>query len=355
MVPMRESQQTSHTRSPLLIAASLTLGGGLLVLMLGAGRETANPAAADIAFASHRDGNWEIYLMAADGQHQRRLTRRSTEERFPLWSPDRRQIAFGSMVGASFGTGWELWVMNADGTGQRRLASHIAAKSARGWSPDGKRIAYTATANDDVDIYTVEVQSGRTTRLTSAPDDDRDPSWSPDGTQLAFASSRDGTSQVYVMSADGRNRRRLTNEGTAALAPRWSPDGKAIAYTGGGDSGRDLYLVPASGGPSRRLTTYAHLTRDAAHWSPDGSRIAYQMADGKNYNIGIAQLAKSPHAPSLIAASPEYDGSFTWSPDGTRLAFISGRDGSDAVYVTDVEGTRATRLTSSSSLTPAWR
>lgn len=352
---MREQQPTSHTRSPLLIAASLTLGGGLIVLMLGAGQEAANPASADIAFASHRDGNWEIYVMDAAGQHQRRLTRRDAEDRFPLWSPDRRQLAFGSMVGASFGTGWELRVMNADGTGQRRLASHIAAKAVREWSPDGKRIAYTATASDNVDIYSVEVQSGRMTRLTSAPGDDRDPSWSPDGTQIAFTSTRDGTSQVFVMSADGRNQRRLTNEGTAALAPRWSPDGKAIAYTGGGDSGRDLYLVPASGGPSRRLTTDAHLTRDAAHWSPDGSRIAYQMADGKNYNIGIAQLAKSPHAPSLIAASPEYDGSVTWSPDGTHFAFISGRDGLDAVYVTDVQGGDAVRLTDSASLTPAWR
>lgn len=319
------------------------------------GRDAERSASADIAFASHRDGNWEIYVMDAAGQQQRRLTRRDAEDRFPLWSPDRRQIAFGSMVGASFGTGWELWVMNADGTSQHRLAPHIVAKATREWSPDGKRIAFTASSGENADVYTVEVQSGRMARLTSAPGDDRDPSWSPDGTQLAFTSTRDGTSQVYVMSADGRNQRRLTGEPSVALAPRWSPDGKTIAYTAGSDGSRDLYLLPATGGAPRRLTAGAHLTRDAVQWSPDGSRIAYQTADGTNYDIGIAHFATSPHPPSLLTASPEYDGSFTWSPDGAHLAFISARDGFDAVYVADVEGRRAIRLTGSASLTPAWR
>ena len=79
----------------------------------------------EIAFASRRDGNWEIYAMAATGQNQRRLTRRDAEDRFPLWSPDRRQIAFASLVG----TPWELWVMDSDGRNQRRLASEIVVKS----------------------------------------------------------------------------------------------------------------------------------------------------------------------------------------------------------------------------------
>ena len=326
-----------------------------LMALTAEGHDATRRAPADIAFASKRDGNWEIYAMDAAGQRQRRLNRRSTEDRFPLWSPDRRQIAFASMAGGSFATGWELWVMNADGTGQRRIASHIAAKSTRGWSSDGKRIAFTATADDNLEIFTVEARSGHITRLTSAPGDDRDPSWSPDGTQLAFASSREGSSQVYVMSAHGRNQRRLTSERAGALAPRWSPDGKTIAYTAGSEGPRDLYLIAATGGSPRRLTTGANLTRDAAQWSPDGSQIAYQTADGTNYDIGIAHVATSPHAPSLIASSPAYDGSYTWSPDGTHLAFISGRDSLDAVYVADVEGRRATRLTGSASLTPAWR
>ena len=92
------------------------------------------PAADDIAFSSRRDGNWEIYVMDAAGQNQRRLTRRDAEDRFPLWSPDRQQIAFASQVGST----WELWVMDSDGGNPRRLATEIVAKSTRGWSRDNR-------------------------------------------------------------------------------------------------------------------------------------------------------------------------------------------------------------------------
>src|SRR5687768_18476254 len=68
---------------------------------------TSTFASDDIAFASRRDGNWEIYVMDAAGRNQTRLTQRDAEDRFPLWSPDRRQIAFASLVGST----WELRVM----------------------------------------------------------------------------------------------------------------------------------------------------------------------------------------------------------------------------------------------------
>src|SRR5215218_10017893 len=89
--------------------------GALCLMMLG-----GDPTR--IAFASNRDGNWEIYTSAPDGTDHTRLTRRGGQDRFPLWSPDRSKIAFGSETGS----GWELWVMNADGTSTRKLATRIS-------------------------------------------------------------------------------------------------------------------------------------------------------------------------------------------------------------------------------------
>jgi Tol biopolymer transport system component len=300
---------------------------------------------ADIAFASRRDGNWEIYVTDDAGQNQRRLTRRDVEDRFPLWSPDRRQIAFGSLVDGT----WELWVMDSDGAKQRRLASHIVAKSTRGWSPDGNRIAFTAVADSNLDIVSVDVASAQVTRLTSAPGEDRDPSWSPDGTQLAFSSSREGAAQVYVMTAVGRDVRRLTNGTSSAKAPRWSPDGKSIVFVSDGD----LYVIGADGQHLRGLTVGAHATADPPLWSPDGSRIVFQIAAGDNYEIGILRL--SDQVRRMLASSAAYDGSYTWSVDGKRVAFISGRDGFDGMFIVEADAKQApVRLTGTASLTPAW-
>jgi Tol biopolymer transport system component len=241
--------------------------------------------------------------------------------------------------------------MNSDGTDQRRIASDIVAKSTRGWSVDSRLIAFAARSDSNVDIYTVDVRSGRTTRLTSSLGEDRDPSWSPDGTQLAFSSTRNGTPQVHLIRADGSGERRLTNT-ASAVAPRWSPDGRSIAFVSDRDGTADLYLTSVDGHEVERLTVAGRVTADAPVWSPDGSRIAFQIANDGNYDIGVVRVVDGRR--SSLASSPEYDGSYTWSPNGTQLAFISARDGFDGVYVADLEGHPAVRLTTTASLTPAW-
>src|SRR2546425_13364485 len=60
------------------------------------------------------------------------------------------------------------------------------------------------------------------------------------------------------------------------------------------------------------------------------------------------------HVRTAVAASAGYDGQFSWSSDGRRLAFISDRDGYDAVYVTDVTGAHVRRVTTTASLNPEW-
>jgi TolB protein len=68
---------------------------------------------------SRRDGNWEVYVLNADGSGLRNLTRSAAPESGSTWSPDGRKIAFGR---SPDGRSTDIYVMNADGTGQRRLA-----------------------------------------------------------------------------------------------------------------------------------------------------------------------------------------------------------------------------------------
>ena len=159
-----------------------------------------------IAFASHEDGNWEIYVAEAGGNGRTRLTNRPMQDRFPVWSPGGGQIAFGSQTA----TGWDLWVTDADGRNSRKVASDVVPKSTRPWTPDGARILFASRVEGDVEINSVELSTGRVTRLTRSRGEDRDPTVSPDARHAAFSSDRAGRSQLYVMEIDGSGVRPLT-------------------------------------------------------------------------------------------------------------------------------------------------
>ena len=78
----------------------------------------------------------------------------------------------------------------------------------------------------------------------------------------------------------------------------------------------------------------------------------FSIARGKNYDIGVVRV--SDRRRTEFARSAAYDGMYTWSPDGSHVAFISGRDGTEAVYKADVDGRGVQRLTDTPSINPAW-
>ncbi len=94
---------------------------------------TPAPAATPprIVFMSIRDGNWEIYLMSADGSGQTNLTNDPGQDMAPACSGDGRRIAFVSDRDGSM----EIYVMNADGTGVTRLTDHAEGNLAPKWCP----------------------------------------------------------------------------------------------------------------------------------------------------------------------------------------------------------------------------
>src|SRR5439155_16511791 len=72
-----------------------------------------------------------------------------------------------------------------------------------GWSPDGRTLAYCAQRDGEFDIYTIPVDGGPETRLTTAKGLDDGPDYSPDGKLIYFNSVRTGTMQVWRMKVDG--------------------------------------------------------------------------------------------------------------------------------------------------------
>ena len=196
--------------------------------------------------------------------------------------------------------------------------------------PKGNWVAFTASKNNNSDIYVLDVDaalqgggSAAAQRLTTDPATDFDPTWSPDGTRIAFRSQRDGNDEIYLMNSDGSCQVNLTNDPADDWAPAWSPDGMHIAFAHffEGKQYSDIAVMNADGSGPQRLTT-AHGEYPA--WSPDGTRIAFASARDGNYEIYVMNADGSQQ--TRLTNNPAYDMSPAWSPDGTQLIFDTQRD-----------------------------
>ncbi len=181
---------------------------------IGAANE-AGPAR--IAFQSNRDGNFEIYVMNADGSDQTRLTNNSDWDRNASWSPDGTRIAFDSESHITGNN--DIFVINADGTGQTRLTDNSRKDQQPAWSPDGTRITFTSDRDGDFEIYVMNADGSDQTGLSNFAAHDAEPDWAPDGTRITFISNRDGNFEIYVMNADGTGQTRLTDNSDTDWQP----------------------------------------------------------------------------------------------------------------------------------------
>ncbi|MEZ4672007.1 MAG: SUMF1/EgtB/PvdO family nonheme iron enzyme [Anaerolineae bacterium] len=260
-----------------------------------------------IAFRTNRDGNWEIYTMTNDGRDLHNLTNSPTNEQYPDWSPDGKQIVFVSDRDGDD----DVYVMNADGTGIRNISNNTQKDAVPVWSPDGTRIAYVSARSGNWEIYVVDVDGENLHNITNNPAEDFTPAWSPDGSQIAFHSNRDGNFEIYVMNADGTNVRRVTNNAADDLSPAWSPDSMSIAFQSNRAGNIDIWVKVLDS------NSFIQLTTDSAddvnpEWSPDGGLIAF--ATNRNGNVEIYLMDYDGSHVTRLTDNPANDSSPAWQP-----------------------------------------
>jgi Tol biopolymer transport system component len=200
-------------------------------------------------------------------------------------SPDNAQIAVSHHTYEDATS--RIYILPFEG-GSPTLVTEKGPSYLHGWSPDGKRLAYCAERNGQYDIYTIAVEGGQETQLTSLPGLDDGPEYSPSGQHIWFNSVRSGLMQLWRMEADGSHPVHMIAEDANCWFPHVSPDGQWVAYivydkneVAPGDHPANKYveirLIPADGGVSRTIVTLfgGQGTLNVNSWSPDSRRLAF--------------------------------------------------------------------------------
>lgn len=223
------------------------------------------------------------------------------------------------------------------------------------WAPNGHVIAYSAAYHGTYDIYTVDIWTGERTRVSDHPANDLYPAWAPNGRWLAYYSDRPSEFGPFPPDSIVYNVRGLYETyARDGYRPSWSPDGQIIAAHFRGEKGNyEIYLMDRRGRDRRPITdTWA--TNVHPKFSPDGSKIVF--VSDRDMQAEIYVMDADGGNQTRLTNSPAFDLDPVWSPDGNKIAFMSNRLDSFDIFVMNSDGSGMRVLASSPSIdmAPVW-
>ena len=356
-----------------------------------------SPDGTEIAFCYKGD----IYKVPANGGTATQLTTQASYECSPIWSPDSKQIAFASDRNGNF----DLFVMSTDGGAARRLTTHSASEIPSTFTTDGNYILFSASIQDPAnsalfptsamtELYKVPVTGGRTeqvlgtpaemvcfdksgktflyqdrkgfedewrkhhtssitrdvwlydsengkhTNLTAHAGEDRNPVFAPDGQTVYFLSERDGsTFNVYSFPISSpQSLKTVTHFKTHPVRFLSMGSNGTLCYTYDGE----IYTQKQGDKPQKvkidiirdDQNTIADLNfsngATSATVSPDGKQVAF-IVRGE-----VFVTSADYNTTKQITHTPAREAGLTFSPDNRTLAYASERNGNWELYMAKI-------------------
>ena len=326
------------------------------------GPPSLSPDGNQVAF--ERGG--DIFVKQADGEALVQITSTALHESAPAWSPDGRQIAFTR-------DGRGIFVISPLGGAEREIADTRVPLLLKtiAWTADGRSLVISElTSSVGASLFVIAIESGEKRRLTTPPEPSIGDGWpavSPDGKTVAFARySQDTSANVYVVPLSGGEPRQLTMDKASIFGMAWTSTEDLLVSSDRGGSFR-LWRLSAKPSSAPSMVAYDMASEDARFPSISRSgtappRLAYQR-HVENLDIRRAEIIGEGNAQHVVTSSQPFIASTKsedhpqYSPDGTKIAFVSRRSGTYEVWLCASDGSNPVRLTSMSGpvvVGPQW-
>ena len=268
---------------------------------------TFSPDGTQIAFASFRTDNGEIYLMDLNGRIRRRVTFTTDfNDSSPTFLKTPNYLFYSSEPKASrevkvviqssgstpIYAGFNLTHIHSKIT-RAVLPVSFGARVPRS-SPAGDQVVYESNADGNLELYLLDLEgvalaeltpeSIEPKRITFNETDDGSPTFFPDGKRVLFVSSRNEVNQLYTIDIDGQNEIHFNPNRYDCYNPTVSPDGKTVAYVSARDGDWEIYLIDADGTNERRITNDIGRSIQPA-FSPDGRHLVFVSDRSDTFHI----------------------------------------------------------------------
>jgi len=273
-----------------------------------------------------------------------RLTNSPFVERQPAWSPEGNQIAFVRYDNQTS----SIYIIPSVGGTERKIVQTGGARFPRlAWTPDGQWLAYADRIPNQSQkrIILVHIDTREQKEITLPPSrhyGDFHPTFSPDGSKIAFIRGQaKGIHDIFVMDRDNQSISRVTFDHKRIGGLAFSEDGREIIFSSDRGGTFSLWSVPAEGGSPRWLSYSGERAFNPTISNSQGL-VAYEKWQS---DMDILQLnLEKPRAPlmdlvPLTSSRGELNPEF--SPDGSRLIFVTSRAGSPQIWLAESNGTKA--------------
>lgn len=264
------------------------------------------------------------------------------------------RIVYVAVAGSPPAQRYRLVIADADGENGRVILESRQPLMSPAWSPDGEWLAYVSFESRAAAIYLHRVRTAERRRLSGRPGVNGAPAFSPDGGRLALTlSSSSGNLDIYSLDIDSGIFTRLTDHPAIDTEPAWSPDGETVYFTSDRAGGPQVYRIAARGGQTPVRVTFSGNYNARPRLSPDGLRLAFVTRDERGYRIAVQDLGSGD---LMTLSSGREDESPAFSPDGGTLIFSSRAQGRGALATVSIDGQIRQRLVSGRDEVrePAW-